>query len=256
MSGWILYCLLAHQVSGQGKSMSQRKGSESCPALDGLYVSVMRRIINPGFHKQMLSEVELMLTTTLLPDRCTLLVEETIPRGAFVDPDEMRDLRFRTGLRSYIATKVDVEKPEFESEAYRVYIFRALEVRENLRVTDVQMPVNLRYHKPSPPHPDGSPPSATVKIPNPRLLLSCPGEDLVSLCGARAVTTYCDDTGHTKCEWLNIPYKVNVGSVEVSVPVGNTEHTFLVVGLTTLITCGATIYLAITLFRDVKPKKD
>ena len=25
--------------------------------------------------------------------RCTLLVEETIPRGAFVDPDEMRDLR-------------------------------------------------------------------------------------------------------------------------------------------------------------------
>ena len=59
-----------------------------------------------------------MLTTTLLPDRldllkamihfsiastlvifflvirCTLLVEETIPRGAFVDPDEMRDLRF------------------------------------------------------------------------------------------------------------------------------------------------------------------
>ena len=29
----------------------------------------------------------------ILTIRCTLLVEETIPRGAFVDPDEMRDLR-------------------------------------------------------------------------------------------------------------------------------------------------------------------
>ena len=70
--------------------MSRRRGEESCPFLDGVYVSVMRRfastsfflktgnplllkrIINPGFHKQLLSEVELMLTTTLLPDRLDL----------------------------------------------------------------------------------------------------------------------------------------------------------------------------------------
>merc|ERR1719369_1439071 len=111
-------------TAGQGKSMmGRRRGEESCPFLDGVYVSVMRRIINPGFHKQLLSEVELMLTTTLLPDRCTLLVEETIPRGAFVDPDEMRDLRYKVGLRAFIPTKVDIEKPEFESEAFRVFLF-------------------------------------------------------------------------------------------------------------------------------------
>ena len=40
-----------------------------------------------------------MLTTTLLPDICTLLVEETIPRGAYVDPDQVRDLRYKAGLR-------------------------------------------------------------------------------------------------------------------------------------------------------------
>jgi len=44
--------------------------------------------------------------------------------------------------------------------------------------------------------------------------------------------------------------------VEVSIPVGNTEHSSLVVAVTTITTCGATIYLIITLFRQVKPKSD
>ena len=56
-------------VSGQGKAVSAAKDEEACPLLDGVFVSVMRRIFSQGFHKQLLSEVELMLTTTLLPDR-------------------------------------------------------------------------------------------------------------------------------------------------------------------------------------------
>ena len=136
-------------------------------------------------------------------------------------------------------------------------------MKENLRVTNVQIPVHLRYHKPEPPAPDGSPPMATVKIPNPRLLLSCPSldelgnplEDLIANCSSRKVTAYCDETGTAKCDWLSLPYKINVAGVEVGVPVGNTDHTSLVVGVTTLVTCGATIYLVITMFRDVKRKE-
>ena len=185
-----------------------------------------------------------------------MLVEETIPRGAYVDPDEMRDLRFKTGLRTFIPVKVDVEKPEFDSEAFRVYIFRTLKVRENLRVTSIQIPVNMRYHKPGPPSSDGSPPMATIKIPNPRLLLACPQDNTVANCSGRKVTAFCDETGSSKCEWINLPYKINVASVEVSIPVGNSEHTSLVVGVTTLVTCGATIYLIITMFRQVKHKTE
>jgi hypothetical protein len=100
-------------------------------------------------------------------------VEETIPRGAFVDPDELRDLRAKTGLRSLVSAKVDIEKPEFEAEAYRVFLFRELVMRENLRVTTVQIPLNMRYHRPAPaptaPGASGEHPSATVKIQNPRL---------------------------------------------------------------------------------------
>jgi len=251
----LLQLLLGLQlVSGQGKVVSSAKAGETCPFLEGVFVSVMRRIFSQGFHKQLLSEVELMLTTTLLPDKCQLLVEETMPRGAYVDPDEMRDLRFKTGLRSFIPVKVDVEKPEFESEAFRIFIYRTLKVRENLRVTSVQIPVKIRYHKPDSPPSDGSPPMETVKIQNPRLMISCPQEDMLTNCSSRKVMAFCDETGSSKCEWINIPYKINVASVEVSIPVGNTEHTSMVVGVTTLVTCGATIYLIITMFREVKPK--
>merc|ERR1712024_17495 len=90
-----------------------------------------------------------MLTTSILPPKCTLAIEETIPRGMYVDPDQLRDLHQTNGFASYIPTKVDVEKPEFESESFRVFIFRKLDIEENLRITDVKLPVPLRYHKPA-----------------------------------------------------------------------------------------------------------
>ena len=158
-----------------------------------------------------------MLTTTLLPDKCTLVMEETLPRGAYIDPDQLRDLRYSRGVRAYVPASIDIEKPEFESESWRVFIFRPLRVQENLRVTSVQLPVHMRYHRPSGQggaSPSG--PSATVRINNPRLLLSCgDGEDILANCSERRVTSYCDETGAEKCDWLNLPYKINVPSIEV-----------------------------------------
>ena len=123
-----------------------------------------------------------------------------MPRGAYVDPDEMRDIMFKTGLRSFIPVKVDVEKPELDSETFRVFIFRTLKVRQNLQVTSIQIPVNIRYHKPGPPPLDGRPPMATIKIPNPRLLLACPQDDTVVNCSGRKVTAFCDETGSSSGE--------------------------------------------------------
>ena len=153
--------------------------------------------------------------------------------------------------RAFIPTKVDIEKPEFESEAFRVFLFRPLRVQENLRVTNIQLPVHMRYHKPGPP-----PPVASVKIPNPRILLSCQEEDIVANCSDRRVTSYCDESSTAKCDWLNLPYKINVANIEVNIPVGNSEQASLVVAVTTLVTCGATIYLIITITRTVKIKTE
>ena len=73
---------------------------------------------------------------------------------------------------------------------------------------------------------------AMVKINNPRLMLSCGDEDLLLNCSSRRVTSYCDETGQyetvftysililvspgqDKCDWLNLPYKINVANIEV-----------------------------------------
>ena len=44
----------------------------------------------------------------------------------------------------------------------------------------------------------------------------------------------------------------NVNSVEVSVPVGNSDHTPYVVGLTTFVVSGGTIYLMVSIFRRIE----
>ncbi len=77
---------------------------------------------------------------------------------------------------------------------------------------------------------------------------------MAAACPDRTVTTFCDATGTAKCDYLNLPYKVNVNAVEVSVPVGDAQQTPLVVGGTTLIVCGGTIYLLGSIFRKAQPK--
>ncbi len=224
-----------------------------CDFLDGVYTAVMRRIFNAGFHKELSSDIEIMLTTSLLPPKCRIVVEETVPRGFYVDVDQLRGL----DLKTFTAAEVDVEKPEFEAEAFRLYAFRDLDTQENLRLTSVLLPVHSRYHRPRELTPEerkrGDSPTQTVKMQNPRLLLSCEGDDVAEKCPDRAVTTFCDSTGLTKCEYLQIPYKVNVNAVEVSVPVGNSDHAEFVVGVTTLIVSGGTIYLLGALARKVEP---
>lgn len=106
-------------------------------------------------------------------------------------------------------------------------------------------------------------PVAIVKMQNPRLFLSCDGgmedeENVAWRCPDRAVTTFCDSSGTAKCEYIQIPYKINVNAVEVSVPVGNMGHTTRVVGVTTMIVSGATVYLMVAIFRktESRPKRD
>ena len=72
LSGVIALVLcLASQVSSQkAPNMKSRLvGGPTCPILDGIYTSVMRRIFNQGFHKELSTEIELMWTTSVLPGK-------------------------------------------------------------------------------------------------------------------------------------------------------------------------------------------
>ena len=163
------------------------------------------------YYRDLLTEIEIMLTTSILPPLCTLVIEETMPKGMYVDPDQLRDFQESAGLSTFVPTRVDVEKPEFESESFRVFIFRRLQIQENLRITSVKLPVHLRYHKPAiitESKSSSTAPSAIVKLQNPRLLLACEGENIAAHCAEKTVTSYCDFTGTEKCEFLHIPYEV------------------------------------------------
>ncbi len=109
-------------------------------------------------------------------------------------------------------------------------------------MTSVIVPVHLRYHKPSfvPPTSQSNivnidksnqqHPVAIVRMQvkmatrncflsckylvfyslfqNPRILLSCDADNVASFCPEKSVMSYCDPTGSSKCEYLEIPYKV------------------------------------------------
>merc|ERR1719367_1939552 len=51
---------------------------------------MMRRIFNPGFHKDLLTEIEIMLTTSILPNVCTLVIEENLRITSVKLPVHMR----------------------------------------------------------------------------------------------------------------------------------------------------------------------
>ncbi len=88
-------------------------------------------------------------------------------------------------------------------------------------------------------------------------MLTCDDDEVSRACPDRTVTTYCDSTGTAKCEYLLLPYKVNVNAVEVSVPVGDSSQAGAVVGLTTLVvSCGTIYLLGSVLFRKAEPKME
>ena len=58
------------------------------------------------------------------------------------------------------------------------------------------------------------------------------------------------------CDLREVSFQALMNAGQVSVPVGNSEHTHLVVAVTTLVTSGATIYLVISMFRQIKQKTE
>ena len=125
----------SQNTAGVGKGATRGSNfnpHRQCPFFDGIYTSVMRRIFNQGFHKDLSTEIELMWTTSILPENCRLVIEETLPRGMYVDLDQLRDLSEMNILHTYVpasSADVDVEKPEFESQAFRVMVFRKLAIQ-------------------------------------------------------------------------------------------------------------------------------
>ena len=130
------------------------------------------------------------LTTTLVARRgCRVALLESLPRGAFVDADQVRDLErrgFLGGARVRGLASVDVEAPaervrndsvplRFVVDATRSRASRAACARADLLELTVGLPLHLRYHAPLPPNANSQ--HADVEVPPPVVCAAeCAGE--------------------------------------------------------------------------------
>ena len=58
MTGWRGWLLLPALAAGAGAGRAvQSSHPDSCPLLDGVFLSVLRRVFGPGYHKELVSEV-------------------------------------------------------------------------------------------------------------------------------------------------------------------------------------------------------
>ena len=57
-----------------------------------------------------------MWTTSILPESCRLVIEETLPRGMYVDPDQLRDLSEMGILNTYVPGNIIVSCKQYEAK--------------------------------------------------------------------------------------------------------------------------------------------
>ncbi|CAG0920420.1 unnamed protein product [Notodromas monacha] len=196
--------------------------------------------------------IELMATGWTSSDACTVLLIHTIPKGAYVDPDEIADLQDAPLSRNTFLIKgaVDVEIPESAAEPHKLLAFCPLSTSENLLKAQLRFPVHLRYHAAV----DGSVEAleAKVSFPAPRMLLLCDNMELDRACMRLSIKAPCDARNSSFCTWLGLKYKTNSGIITAMVPVGDVSLWLIVVLGTVIITGCACIYLIIVIHRKDK----
>ncbi|XP_033751668.1 phosphatidylinositol-glycan biosynthesis class X protein-like [Pecten maximus] len=203
---------------------------------------VERSLTKNGFHRELTTKITFGRSLFRNLSNCDVMLLELLPPGAYIDPFQLRSLREFGGPR-FISNPVDVEQPEYLAPSLNVSLYTSpLSDDVDSLMTSVTIPVHLRYHRPS-----SSSENISVIIPNPMLLLSCTAKDYTgAVIGVEDLP--CTSATLIKCRWTVVKYLSDVDAIEVTVPVGQTSHTLLVVVGTLLMTvAGSFIILLKTL---------
>jgi len=182
---------------------------------------IHRKVLPPseGFHLEILSEV--ILSSPLISSssslNCTLRLTETLPSGLYVDAFQLRNFHQFGGPTVVFQRPVDTEAPAFESddELLRVFHPFRLERDQQRLVSQVVLPVHLRYHravkKGEPTH---------VRFPIPRADISC-WDDSSSVAKDSNI-------------WVPMDLETANPSLKISVPRGDSECASYAIGATFL----------------------
>ncbi|KAJ9601554.1 hypothetical protein L9F63_000297 [Diploptera punctata] len=208
----------------------------NCNKVCDIHATIIRRIENEGFHRDVNSLVEIVTGHSTLWGECMLILEEHMPSGLYVNPDQLADLRRVNQLQGCPIGKVDIEAPQKDSTPHSVQVYSHLNRTENLLSAHLSLPFHVRYHSPIA-HGGYS----IVKLGAPSLLLRCQND--VQCVQGRRVQAPCRPCKTEMCQWVNLTYKTNSPRINMYVPVGNSSHQGLVTLVTLLVTCGGCVYI-------------
>ncbi|XP_053392778.1 phosphatidylinositol-glycan biosynthesis class X protein-like isoform X2 [Mercenaria mercenaria] len=193
---------------------------------------------------------QLTVPASLIPDtspgsdvQCFLMFTETIPSGAYVDPDQINSLKPYGGPDVLLSSPVDVEKPEIESTEFQGHVFSNLSRVGDKLTSSYRLPVHLRYHGIS------DQDYTTVTFTNPEVSVRCVNKKLgmphYGYHGdiVKQKSEMCSSSSKILCDWIVIHYDAEKKDISVEVPVGKVEHYILVTVGTMVTTLSACIFL-------------
>lgn len=192
---------------------------------------------------------------------------ERLPKGMYIDTDEVANLARFGGPKLLHFDSMDVEKPAHVSNSHIILVYRNLSQdrhNKSLWSADFSIPIHLRYH---PPNYGGIPP--IVNLSSPLVLVSClPGlgwkqkinySDCRQVCkgGTKLEGPCWWNTSIGDCNWQLMLYRAP-DAVIFHVAVGDTHHWTLVVTLTFTVTllCCMTVCWAIWQVQNQGVSKD
>lgn len=201
-------------------------------------VKVKQDLLNEGFHRNITYEIVFDTTENsngMSLKNCIVALEQVLPAGVYVNPDELSDLRRIGKINALPRNRVNIELPTEHSEPNTVYILGKLIHNE----VNIWIPVHARYHQAVT---GGG--MARNEVGAPSIYLRCPDQRL-DMCGGpvpKTLSFLCNGVKE-KCSWKDIPYSMLTDTLVWQVPVGNLDHYYLVGIGTGLVVVVGSLYL-------------
>lgn len=219
-------------------------------------VTVDRTAHNFGFHRNVATKLEWLTNQRGLfaenEASCKFMLKEYLPKGIYVDLDQIKVREEFTGPKVFSKVRIDVEAPAHKARGHEIFVFAQANVhyREDREIltADVELPVHLRYQMPQ-----KEKTSTAVFLNQPKVFVQCTKDGEVLLearCKHLFVEAPCDSEDHTTvCQWLPLYNIPQTGAdkkeldLEFSVPVGRTEHKIFVIFGTIVSTMAGALYI-------------
>ncbi|XP_041066496.1 phosphatidylinositol-glycan biosynthesis class X protein [Carcharodon carcharias] len=192
-------------------------------------VSLNRRIVKNGFHRELVMDVELGEGAH---QDCCVMIKEQLPQGLYVDPYELASLREHKTEEIFVQNEINIEAPEYLSTAHTIIIYLKPDPKHSGHFTGTA-PVHVRYHRPT----DTEETTALVTLADPQLMIHCQeNSPLVESWKIGVTEAPCSASNPSTCSWLNVNYRNVVETRTLQVPVGQKKDVLAVITATLLMT--------------------